>query len=152
MSVGNLQEYWCEPPQIFFLLSFSPHKWVRHSGRTRWLRPSRDGTTGKEEVVAAALRSSRRSPRSPSRSSSSSSPAPTSSSTAARWSPSAGRASGCVAPFLFSVIEFSVCKYEHNYHMSLLTSALSGGLIGSLVLLRTTQAMIAIRIPSTTTL
>ena len=34
---------------------------------------------------------------------------------------------------------------------SILTSALSGGLIGSLVLLRTTQAMIAMRIPSTTT-
>ena len=98
MSVGNLQEYWCEPPQIFFLLSFSPHKWVRHSGRTRWLRPSRGGTTVKEEVVAAGQRSSRRSPRSPSRSSSSSSPAPTSSSTAARWSLSAGRASGCAAP------------------------------------------------------
>ena len=98
MSVGNLKEYWFQPPQNFFLLSVSPHKWVRHSGRTRWLRPSRDGTTAKEEVVAAALRSSRRSPRSPSRSSSSSSPAPTSSSTAARWSPSAGRASGCAAP------------------------------------------------------
>merc|ERR1719429_122612 len=75
-----------------------PHKWVRHSGTTRWLRPSRDGTTAKEEVVAAALRSSRRSPRSPSLSFSSSSPAPTSSSTAARWSLSAGRASGCAAP------------------------------------------------------
>ena len=82
----------------FFLLSVSPHKWVHHSGRTRWLRPSRDGTTAKEEVVAAALRSSRRSPRSPSRSSSSSSPAPTSSSTAARWNLLAGRASGCAAP------------------------------------------------------
>ena len=82
----------------FFLLSVSPHKWVRHSGRTRWLRPNRDGTTAKEEVVAAGQRSSRRSPRSPSRSSLSSSPAPTSSSTAARWSLSAGRASGCAAP------------------------------------------------------